>query len=670
MSGLSSISFVARFALTSAALLTICGIALAQMLSALIVERAEAYAEQAGVVAVQLGIAPRLNAQDFGGVVGPREVQALDHAMTRAADESHHASGRRPDDHPLRLKIFNSDGMVIYSDLRDIVGEEYDSDDLSRAFSGEVVSKRTTMEDPDERSEEQFQEALEVYVPLMYGRPEPVGVAEIYLPYDPVAQAIKDDTRLLYVALAGTLLAFYVLMFRMVSRASTRLRQTAARNDYLAHHDVLTDLPNRALLTDRLERAIVEARRHGKDVGVLLIDLDRFKEINDTLGHETGDVLLQQVGERISGELREMDTVARLGGDEFVVLLPEVDNVPSAIAVAQRLVDALHQPFTVRGVDLAVEASIGIACYPEHGDDQGALMQHADVAMYVAKQARETYAIYDPQSDGSSLSRITLLNELRGALEKQELVLHYQPKEELADGTVRSVEALVRWEHPTRGLLLPCEFLPVAEQTGLISALTTRVLSEAVRQARVWQEEGRDLSVSVNLSTRNLMDAQLPQLVEDLLCREGVDPDRLEVEVTETSAMADPDRASAVLRDLSRLGVAVAVDDYGTGYSSLAYLRSLPIETLKIDRSFVSRMLENDGNAVIVKSTIELAHNLGLKVVAEGVEDEATYDALVGLSCNVAQGYYLSRPLPAEQLGLLLEERQRPVVESSGSVAM
>jgi predicted signal transduction protein with EAL and GGDEF domain len=340
-----------------------------------------------------------------------------------------------------------------------------------------------------------------------------------------------------------------------------------------------------------------------------------------------------------------------------VVLLPHVVSRAAAMLVAERVLDALHRPFYVDGIELAVEASIGIACFPEHGEDQGSLLKHADVAMYVAKEARGTFAVYDAQSDTSSLSRTTLLTELRRALDEHELVLYYQPTSRLSDGAVCSVEALVRWNHPTRGLVPPDDFIPIAEQTGLISPLTTYVLSEALRQLRVWLDEGRDLSVAVNLSARNLMDPRLPELVAALLAAAGVEPGRLEVEVTETSAMADPTRAAAVLRGLSDLGVTVAVDDYGTGYSSLSYLRSLPISTLKIDRSFVTRMLQDEGSAVIVRSTIELAQNLGLRVVAEGVEDAATYAELARLDCHIAQGYFISRPVPPELLAPMLDER-------------
>jgi len=663
-----STSLLMRFGVASAVLLAFVGFVLAQTLSSVIEKRARSQAEQTAVVAVELGISPRLQVSDFAnGLVPADQRNLLDRAMAEGAftQNGYHA---------LRLKIYNTAGTVIYSDLAEIIGDTHEFDDLEAALDGELVSKKSLLDDLKETPGQDFDpEALEVYVPLTYGRDKPLGVAELYLPYAPVKQAVAEDTRTLHLSLAAALFVFYLLMFRMVAGASRRLmrqseelRRSAEHNQYLAHHDILTSLPNRALLSDRLDRAVIEARRHGTDVGVLLLDLDRFKEINDTLGHDTGDALLCQVGERIAGELREMDTVARLGGDEFVILLPEVDDAPGASVVAQRVLDALHLPFDVRGIELAVEASIGIACYPEHGDDPGALLQHADVAMYAAKEARGTYAIYDSQSDTSSLTGTTLLTDLRRALDRDELVLHYQPKTELCDGSVRSVEALIRWQHPTRGLLGPVEFIPVAEQTGLVSGLTTYVIAAALKQVRAWADEGRDLSVSVNLSARNLMDATLPGRVAELLAQSGVPGSRLEVEVTETSAMADPIRAIAVLTALAELGVEVAVDDYGTGYSSLSYLRSLPITTLKIDRSFVTRMIQDEGNAVIVRSTIELARNLGLRVVAEGVEDAATCEVLASLGCHVAQGYHLGRPVPADVLVDSLDRRSAKVPEPAG----
>ena len=652
-----ALTFVARFAIVSALLLTLAGVALAQVLGHLVEERARQDAVDTATAITDIGVAPKLAPGDFTTPLDLDEQRAMRAAL--GAVLGGHGNGAY--DKVLRVNVFRPDGTVLYSSDPQLVGRRFpDNPFLGRAMAGEVVSTVADVAAGSGEGPEATGKALEVYVPLTYGLPRALGVAETYLPYAPVAAAIRHDKAVLYGALALTLVLFWLVMARMVGQASHRLEATARRNDYLARHDVLTALPNRAFLLEQLQDALDRQ----PTVAVLLVDLDRFKEINDTLGHETGDGLLQQVGHRIAGQLAAgglagSSTVARLGGDEFAVLLRGVGD--TAPEVAGRLLDALHHPFEVGGVELAVEASIGLAWAPDHGDEAGTLLRRADVAMYDAKEHRGTWAVYDPSSDVSGLGRIILLNELRQALEEDQLVLHYQPKEELSDGSVRSVEALVRWQHPERGVVPPSEFLPLVEQTGLVSALTTRVLDEAVRQLRRWSDEGRDLAVSVNLSARNLLDRGLPGLVAERLAAHGVDPRRLEVEVTETNAMTDPARASEVLRRLAALGVSVSVDDYGTGYSSLSYLRSLPVDTLKIDRSFVTPMLTDEGSSVIVRSTIELAHNLGLRVVAEGVEDEATREALAMLGCHQAQGYYLTRPLPAADLGDLLDRRARPV---------
>ena len=653
-----TLSFVAQFAVVSAVLLTLAGIALAQVLGHVVEERARQDAVTTATAITDIGIAPNLEPSDFTEPLNTDEQAALRSALGPVLGG--HGSGAY--DRLLRVNIFAADGTVLYSDEASLIGRRFGTDPLRRAGAGQIVSKIDAVVTGSGEGPDGTKAALEVYVPLTYGLKEPVGIAESYLPYAPVAAAIRHDKLVLYGALGLTLLVFWLVMARMVSQASRRLRTTASRNDYLARHDVLTALPNRAFLLEQLEDALAAARPAGSSVAVLLVDLDRFKEINDTLGHETGDQLLQQVGRRIGDQLERSglaatSSVARLGGDEFAVLLRHLEDCSTAAEVARRVLEALHNPFEVGGIELAVEASIGLTWSPDHGVEAGSLLRHADVAMYDAKERRGTYAVYDSSSDVPSLARITLLNDLRQALEDDQLVLHYQPKEELADGRVRSVEALVRWQHPERGTIPPGEFLPLVEQTGLITALTKRVLDEAVRQLRRWHAEGRMMSVSVNLSARNLVDHGLPDLVAARLAEHGVDPRWLEVEVTETNAMTDPARASEILRRLAGLGVSVSVDDYGTGYSSLSYLRSLPVDTLKIDRSFVTSMLHDEGNAVIVRSTIELAHNLGLRVVAEGVEDEATREALAMLGCHFAQGYYLSRPLPADELGQLLDRR-------------
>jgi diguanylate cyclase (GGDEF)-like protein/PAS domain S-box-containing protein len=428
-----------------------------------------------------------------------------------------------------------------------------------------------------------------------------------------------------------------------------------------AFSDHLTGLPNRALLLDRTEQAIRLAGRHGLVAALLLLDLDRFKEVNDTLGHHHGDMLLQQVADRLRGSLRDGDTVARLGGDEFAVLLPGVASVQDATTVADKLSAAIEAPFTVDGLTLDVGASIGVAAYPEHGAAASELLQRADVAMYAAKDAHLSYVVYDPGLDRHSPRRLGLLGQLRRALAAGELVVHYQPKADVRSGRIVGVEALVRWQHPENGLLGPGEFVPLAETTGLIRPLTSHVLEAALLQCRAWLDAGRGLSVAVNLSTRCLLDLALPDQITGLLEDAAVAPERLVLEITESSIMTDPARALEILNRLHALGVELAIDDFGTGYSSMAYLKNLPVQELKVDRSFVQHLRDSQSDAVIVRSTVDLGHNLGLRVVAEGVEDEATLHELASLGCDSVQGYHLAKPMPAAELDAWLDARAQPV---------
>ena len=435
----------------------------------------------------------------------------------------------------------------------------------------------------------------------------------------------------------------YATLFRIVAVASRTLRHQAL-------HDDLTDLPNRALLYDRIEDALAAAERSGEPAALLLIDLDRFKEVNDTLGHDSGDRLLEEVAVRLREVVRRGDTLARLGGDEFAVLLRAVPHRGVAAELAARLQDALARPFTLNGVVAVLDASIGIAHCPEHGTDVHTLVQRADVAMYDAKRSRTSIETYSAERDPYSAERLQLLGELRAAIGAGELVLHYQPKVDVVSRQVIGVEALVRWQHPVHGLLPPAEFVPLAERTGAIGDLTRWVLDNALAQARVWRDAGLDLTMAVNLAAPNIADATLPDAVAALLERHGVPGDRLECEISEHTVMADPRRAMAILERLRALGVRLSLDDFGTGHSSLSYLKRLPLDEVKIDRSFVIGMIEDDNDAAIVRTTIDLARNLGLEVVAEGVESQQILNDLSALSCNVAQGFLLSRPLPAAEL--------------------
>jgi diguanylate cyclase (GGDEF)-like protein len=429
--------------------------------------------------------------------------------------------------------------------------------------------------------------------------------------------------------------------------AIQRNTRQALVNEHQALHDTLTGLPNRALFHDRVHQAIQTARREEAVVAVMVMDLDHFKEINDTLGHYHGDRLLQLVGERLGATLRGADTVARLGGDEFAVLLPRVRDSGQALEVAEKLIESLGRSFEIDGLSLEVGASVGIACFPEHGEDGETLLQRADIAMYVAKNAGSGARLYEIEHDKHSVQRLALAGELRRAIEHDELVLHYQPKIDVATGRIVGAEALCRWQHPSLGLVMPNEFVPMAEHTGLITPLTRRVLELALAQIGRWHEAGHRLSVAVNLSARSFLDAHLlEEELPRLIRQAGIDPALLELEITESMIVGDPDRARAVLEGLNRLGVTLAIDDFGTGYSSLAYLRLLPVDEIKIDRSFVFEMAGDRSGETIVRSIIDLAHNLGLRAVAEGVEDQALLTRLTELGCDVAQGFHISRPLP------------------------
>jgi diguanylate cyclase (GGDEF)-like protein/PAS domain S-box-containing protein len=412
-------------------------------------------------------------------------------------------------------------------------------------------------------------------------------------------------------------------------------------------HDPLTGLPNRGLLAERFERALRAATQNGTTIALLLIDLDRFKEVNDTFGHKYGDQLLRQIGHRFAAVVREDDTVARIGGDEFAILVPNV-TVAVATGIARSLLHALGPSFEVEGVDLEVDASIGVVVSGEHGADAETLLQHADVAMYVAKRRNIGVFAYNPDIDGYSPERLALLGDLRRALELHELVLHYQPKVSVSTGEVVGAEALVRWQHPTHGLLFPDAFIPTAEHTGLIGPLTSYILDAALAQAKIWADAGRPLLVSVNLSGRNLLDEQLPDEVAGLLVAHGVSASLLELEVTESAIVLDPVRARRSLERLSDLGVRLSIDDFGAGYTSLGQLKTLPVDELKIDRSFVMTMTTDARDALIVHSVIELGQNLGLSIVAEGVETAEALSTLRGFGCDIAQGYYLARPAPVE----------------------
>jgi diguanylate cyclase (GGDEF)-like protein len=567
----------------------------------------------------------------------------------------------------------------MYSDKQGQIGNRYNLfANLNRALQGQTVASVTRLAHAEAVDGQNVGRVLEVYVPLGLDGAQPVGAVNFFLPYEPIAREISHETRTLYLLLLAGIGLVWLILFRIVAGASRRLRTQAEElelhadeKEYQALHDPLTELPNRALFSERIQYALYDAHDESREVAVLLMDLDRFKEINDTLGHHCGDLLLQELGARLKTALRESDTVARLGGDEFGILLPSIPDRRVVNEVVERIRSAVEEPFNLQGLPLAMETSIGVSIYPDHGGDVDTLMQRADVAMYQAKSKNSLYEIYDEQQDEYDPQRLTLVGELRRALDDDELVVFYQPKAILGSGTVDSVEALVRWKHPERGLLAPDEFIPLAEHTGLIQPLTLYVLDRAMKQCRDWRDNGMNIGIAVNMAMRNLLDLSFPDRVAELLDKWRLAPGSLELEITENTIMADPFRAMQVLRRLNEMGVKLSIDDFGTGYSSLAYLKRLPVDAVKIDKSFVLGMSDDDNDGAIVRSTIDLARNLGLHVVAEGVETSEIWSELRDLGCDFAQGYLLSRPLPAEDLTAWLAQRKdylELVARNDGSV--
>src|SRR5215211_233974 len=440
-----------------------------------------------------------------------------------------------------------------------------------------------------------------------------------------------------------------------MARAGLTVVERLRESRHQALTDDLTGLGNRRYLVDRLDAAVAASEQSGGELALLLVDLDGFKELNDTLGHHAGDQVLRQIGPRLSGLLRGEDTLARLGGDEFAVVLTPGDET-SASAAGLRLRSALERSFEVGGIRVHIDASVGIAIFPHHSRHALGLLQRADVAMYEAKRMRTGHEVYLPERDRHSRERLALVGDLHGALEAGELVLHYQPKADLPGGTVRGVEALVRWQHPALGLLTPGHFLPLAEQSGLTRALTAFVLDRAMSEIGALGEHA-DLAVAVNLGPADLLDLELPSHVARALDRCRFPPERLALEVSEDVIVADPERTLDVLQRLRALGVGLALDDFGAGQSSLSHLKSLRLDELKIDRSFVLEMADDATDLAIVRSTVELAHRLRLRVVAEGVATREAWDLLIECGCDEAQGDLLARPMPAPGLGVWLVQR-------------
>jgi diguanylate cyclase (GGDEF)-like protein len=502
--------------------------------------------------------------------------------------------------------------------------------------------------------------AVTVYYPLTATpagaeQAQRVGFLELTIPYAPIKDhvdaALSSENRELAVGLGALYLTLIVISISI----SRGLRKEVAFNAFLAEHDNLTDLPNRTLFHVRAAAALKKANR-GDPVAIAIIDLDRFKEVNDTLGHHNGDRLLTELARRLDVNTRPEDTVARLGGDEFGVILTGITNPDEAL---WRLRDIIDREVEVSGLPLSVESSIGFVVAPDDGNDVDDLLQRADVAMYVAKGSHSGVVRYDPDQDEYDATKLGLIAELRHAIDDGQLVLHYQPKAVIKDGTIEAMEALVRWDHPVRGLVYPDSFVPIAEQTDLIDKLTDWALDRALADVRELGRHNPKLAVSVNVSARSVSKPDFPGRVLAAVERAGVPTDRLIIELTETALVAVKDRAKDALEELDSYGVRVSVDDFGEGNASLGYLSTLPVHELKVDKSFVLDMLDNPAHAAIVRSIIDLGHHLGLQVLAEGVETDAVLLTLREAGCDAAQGFLLARPMPFKKLEEWLRERSK-----------
>ncbi len=648
MRGRGRLSLTATFAVVCLLALGALGAALVASMAQLLQKQALDEAVRTAQAYVSAGVGERVTRQNWAdGTIDPK-------AETSLVKYLH------PDATLVRFQLWNRDATLLF----DSDGVALDRPNYARlAIANERAQVSTAIVDSDSfggivpSTRAGLEQVLDVYVPVFDSAmtvdaaesATPVGTAEVVLDYGPTVAATRDAVRTIAIITFLGLLLVWALLFRTVHNASRKLRASAEENARLALLDPLTGLPNRRLLNERLETAVADALRDGKHVGLLLLDIDRFKEINDSLGHDRGDQLLVQAAERLRGIVRETDTVARLGGDEFAILLKTVRSVDDGVMFAERVLEAFDAPYEIDGLVLHVETSIGLALFPDHADDMQSLLKLADVAMYIAKAGRRGMSVYEADGDTNSPARLILLGDLRRALDSgDQLSIHYQAKLDLESKSVVGLEALLRWNHPLRGMVPPGEFIPLAEQTGLVHTLTDRVMRMVLAQQRIWIDGGLEIPVAVNLSALNLAEPELDRRIARLFEEYDVPPRLLEFEITESAIMQDPERAAEVLRRIAAMGSTIALDDFGIGNTSISQLRDLPIDTLKIDRSFINDM--STGNEVLVKVVTDLAHEFSMVAVAEGVEEHATAERLRLLGCDIAQGFLYARPVPAAEL--------------------
>ncbi|MEP7016793.1 MAG: bifunctional diguanylate cyclase/phosphodiesterase [Actinomycetota bacterium] len=620
----------AVYSLASLAPVFVLGVVLVRGYQSQGLERGRDQGRAQAAVIEEMAIAPALSGADLSmglsSAVRERLQSATDLAIFKGSVS--------------QLKLLSLTGTVLFSDDGSVLGAASVTDPAFQAAAAGRTDVRIVQDAPNSA------DAIRVLQPVVAAADgQATGVLEVYLPYDAIAAKVQADTTRTVTRIVLALLGLYAVL-ALISWWTTRsLRRQAADHEHQALHDPLTGLPNRKLFRRAAETALARGRR-GAPGALVLIDLDHFKEVNDTLGHQAGDELLRIVGQRLTESLRTDDTVARLGGDEFGLVLPLGGGRDETVALLIRVRAELAAEVVLGGVPLSVEASFGVCFYPSDGDTFEALLQHADSAMYQGKHGSTGVVVYDPATPHQATHSLVMQGALRGALERDELVLYYQPKVELETGRVGCVEALVRWQHPERGLMLPSEFLPVAERSELIEPLTSWVLRRALADHAAWTAAGHDWTVAVNVSTRNLGSLTFADTVEAILREAGARPERLHLEVTETALAFDTGMAGQVVGALAAQGIAMSIDDFGIGYTSLSQMRTLNVSEVKIDRTFVSGLPGNEQDRVIVRSVINLGHSLGCQVTAEGVESQDVADWLLDAGCDHAQGYLWSMPLP------------------------
>jgi diguanylate cyclase (GGDEF)-like protein len=567
----------------------------------------------------------------------PADLQGLTHDRKRELDELFET--RVLDEQTLAAAIVTDDARPAYStEGAPAVSRAELQENMAKALAGivtgDVVSTRIGTES---------KKVLRTYAPFRLSDGSN-GAVVVDKDYAPIASAAREAAIAVAAILELVLVALWLCLIPIMRTVTKRIHRQLDTIAYMALHDELTGLPNRTQLGSRLDD-LLAAREGNVRLAVFFIDLDRFKEVNDTLGHDRGNDLLVEISKRLDAALGRGELVARLGGDEFAVISERAVDAESALVLAERLRSVIADLFEIAGISIEPQASIGIALAPEHGATRDDLLRRADIAMYAAKRTGVPQ-VFVSELDDHSPVRLAMSGELRRALEGGELVVYYQPQYDLVRGKVRGAEALVRWAHPTRGILEPKAFLSAVEHTGLMRQLTGLVLEESLRQLRSWHDLGLDLTLAVNVSSQDLADARFPQELDRALAKHRIDPSALELEITENVLLTDSVRTATRLKNIVGRGIRIAIDDFGVGYSSLGHLKDLPARVLKIDQSFVSGMITDPRDAAIVRSTIELAHRLGLEVVAEGVETRELMTQLRDAGCDIVQGYYLGRPLP------------------------